>query len=115
MNYKKLLPFVSENFITFPLWEEGDYRPTLNIWLHLNELPTEIVNWEYLNIKDGFDIYCIVNFMKRESIELFDTKIESKAYYNVKFKISKQSENIEDSDIDELIDCAEFVIKYFKK
>ena len=30
---EQLIPFVDENFITFPLWEEGDYAPHVNIWL----------------------------------------------------------------------------------
>ena len=41
---KKLIPNVCEDFITFPLWEEGDYRPTVNIWKHFKELPKEIKN-----------------------------------------------------------------------
>ena len=28
----KLLPYVSENFITYPLWEEGKYIPFINFW-----------------------------------------------------------------------------------
>lgn len=28
----KLIPYVSENFITYPLWEEGKYIPHLNFW-----------------------------------------------------------------------------------
>ena len=27
-----LIPFVSEEFITYPLWEEGKYIPFLNFW-----------------------------------------------------------------------------------
>jgi len=29
---KKLIPFVSENFITFPLAEEGNLTPFINFW-----------------------------------------------------------------------------------
>lgn len=29
---EKLIPFISENFITYPLWEEGQYIPFINIW-----------------------------------------------------------------------------------
>lgn len=28
----KLIPYVSENFITYPLWEEGKYIPFINFW-----------------------------------------------------------------------------------
>ncbi len=29
---EKLIPFISENFITYPLWEEGKYIPFINFW-----------------------------------------------------------------------------------
>ena len=28
----KLIPYLSENFITYPLWEEGNYTPFINFW-----------------------------------------------------------------------------------
>ena len=28
----ELIPFISENFITYPLWEEGKYIPFVNFW-----------------------------------------------------------------------------------
>jgi hypothetical protein len=31
-NIETLLPFVDENFLTFPLWEEGKYIPFVNFW-----------------------------------------------------------------------------------
>jgi len=30
--FEKIIPYCSENFVTIPLWEEGDLRPNLNIW-----------------------------------------------------------------------------------
>ena len=32
-----LIPYVEESFITFPLWEEGNYTPHCNFFLFLNE------------------------------------------------------------------------------
>jgi len=29
---EKLIPFISEEFITYPLWEEGKYIPFLKFW-----------------------------------------------------------------------------------
>ena len=29
---EKLIPFISEEFITYPLWEEGKYIPVLRCW-----------------------------------------------------------------------------------
>lgn len=31
-NINKLIPFISENFITYPLWEDGKYIPFINFW-----------------------------------------------------------------------------------
>ena len=28
----KLIPYLSENFLTYPLWEEGNYIPFVNFW-----------------------------------------------------------------------------------
>lgn len=28
----KIIPYISENFITYPLWEEGKYIPFFNFW-----------------------------------------------------------------------------------
>jgi len=28
----KIIPYISENFITYPLWEEGIYIPFVNFW-----------------------------------------------------------------------------------
>jgi len=30
--FEKLIPYCSEDFITIPLWEEGDYRWQMNLW-----------------------------------------------------------------------------------
>ena len=29
---EELLPYISENLITYPLWEEGKYIPFINFW-----------------------------------------------------------------------------------
>lgn len=29
---EKVIPYVEENFITYPLWEEGKYIPFVNFW-----------------------------------------------------------------------------------
>lgn len=28
----KLIPYISENLITYSLWEEGNYTPFINVW-----------------------------------------------------------------------------------
>ncbi len=43
--FEKLIPYCAENFITIPLWEEGDYRPCLNIWqIPKGKTPIQCVN-----------------------------------------------------------------------
>ena len=34
---EQIIPYVEENFITFPLWEEGNYGPQVNIWRIFNK------------------------------------------------------------------------------
>ena len=29
---ERLIPYLNENFITYPLWEEGNYAPFVNFW-----------------------------------------------------------------------------------
>jgi hypothetical protein len=33
---EKLIPFLNENFITYPLWEEGKYIPFVNFWIKID-------------------------------------------------------------------------------
>ena len=33
---EKLIPFLNENFITYPLWEEGKYIPFINFWIKID-------------------------------------------------------------------------------
>lgn len=52
----KTIPFVCENFITFPLWEEGKYIPNLNFWIITKE-PVLLYNKLYEIYDDmGYDV-----------------------------------------------------------
>ena len=31
-NLSKLIPFIGDDVISYPLWEEGRYIPSLNFW-----------------------------------------------------------------------------------
>lgn len=48
---EKLIPYQQENFMTFPLMEEGDYRPVINIW-QIYKTKDEIPNLEDLKDDD---------------------------------------------------------------
>ena len=64
---KKLIPFVCENFLSFPLWEEGDFRPFLRVWYKFDKLPENIIDRQKIDLlkldcktfanKNFFDVY----------------------------------------------------------
>lgn len=49
---EKLIPYVTENIISYPLWEEGDYRPQLCIFLIIDD---EAEMKIYRNIKSDIE------------------------------------------------------------
>lgn len=73
-NINNLIPFISENFITFPLWEEGKYIPFINFWIiPKNEDEAKIIEEEIKTISNnsGYIIEseykiskCIVNYLQ---------------------------------------------------
>jgi hypothetical protein len=58
----KLIPYLSENFITYPLWEEGKYIPFVNIWIKVD-------NEDEIN---EFDFKCKEIFKKTGYKIVFD-------------------------------------------
>jgi hypothetical protein len=42
---EKLIPFIEEEFITYPLWEEGKFVPFVNFWQKL-ENPKDVKDFE---------------------------------------------------------------------
>jgi len=56
----KLIPYISENFISYPLWEEGNYIPVISFWAILKDDLTAAVNntdWMYEGIKNkGYEL-----------------------------------------------------------
>lgn len=69
--FNKLIPYVSENFITYPLWEEGKYIPFINFWYvdkvkdKINNNIKKFKNENYTLVKQE-DFYpfktCIVHY-----------------------------------------------------
>ena len=54
-NFKKIIPYCSENFITIPLWEEGNYCWQMNVW-KLFKNNSEMSFDDYLNeLQDNLD------------------------------------------------------------
>ena len=50
---EKIIPYIDENFITFPLWEEGLYIPFVKFWQIFND---EIENDKAVAIVEKFNI-----------------------------------------------------------
>ncbi len=54
---REIIPFVSENFVTFPLWEEGNYNPQMNMW-RIFKTPDEYVYFRSKNFStEDVDVY----------------------------------------------------------
>lgn len=123
---KKLIPFVCENFLTFPLWEEGDYRPRVNVWLPFKKLPAQIIDGEKIDLlkldckkfanKDFFDVYPTVKKHESFELEFFGQKTETNEYYHVQFEISNAREFDQNDHlyIGELVFIANFILDYFQ-
>lgn len=120
-HFEKLIPFVCENFITIPLWEEGDYTPCLNIWLHFDfdKLPASIINHNPLGIFENdfrnANILAIpeIRLVKKGEVDLFEEilPVPKSSYFEVAFLISSK---IKEVNIDKLIAAALIIIGTYK-
>ncbi len=123
---KKLIPFVCENFLTFPLLEDGDFRPRVNVWLTFKKLPAQIIDAKKIDLlkldckkfaqKDFFDVYPTVKKHESFELEFFGQKIETYEYYHVQFEISNAREFDKNDHlyIDELVFIANSILDYFE-
>lgn len=70
--FNKLIPYVSENFITYPLFEEGKYIPFLNFWYIQNT--NEVARFNIKNFKaNNYELI-------EEHEEFFDTIMNCQIY-----------------------------------
>lgn len=124
---KNLIPYVCENFVTFPLSGEGDYRPFVNVWLDFDKLPECIsdgcnidlldIDESAFNDMDKFDVMCNVEERNETNRALFGIIIKKKKWYHVEFSIFNSLKFSEDEDLHmwELIFIANYLVKHFKK
>ncbi len=107
-NIKKLIPCIEENFITFPLVDEGIYIPSVNVGFYTTK---EIVYDE---------LHVLENFIDKPSyIVIFvnqDIPKRKKTERYLSFGVS-YVEGTEQKDIylDKLIDIAYLLIRNLKK
>ena len=104
----KLIPFISENFITYPLWEEGKYIPFLKCWQKAdtenkcNRL-SNLLNKHFE--KSGYEI-SFVGKEHRSVIHEFYVYPKFKELKNGSYKFTKK-----DWSIEEMLDLLAVVLK----
>ena len=110
LHYKieKLIPFISEEFITYPLWEEGKYIPFLKCW---QKADTENKCTQLLNRlnkrfeKTGYEI-SFIDKEHRSVIHEFYLYPKFKELKNGSYKFVKK-----DWSIEEMLDLLVSVLK----
>jgi len=111
---EKLIPYVSENFITYPLFEEGDYRPTISIWSITNIqhdfktiFETKLLHDKYEISHEGFehDNIDTINLIKSEFPNI-DLPTNMVTYHHT-FYINNKFDILDDSSY-----CLDDMLKY---
>lgn len=83
---EKITPYQQENFITFPLFEEGNFMPAINFWQIFKEIPFDI-DYELTQQLDFIPEYISLDY----EIQSYNSKIE---YKNNTFNIVESDEEI---------------------
>jgi len=52
----KLIPYISSDFLTYPLWEEGNYTPFINFWHIGNDKKLPLNFNSDINLNDEYII-----------------------------------------------------------
>lgn len=105
---EKLIPFVSEEFITYPLREEGKFIPFVNFWIKINN--EEEINEFDFKFKEIFKnkgykiIFDNCNFS--ETIINYQVHPKFKELSNGSYKFNKK-----DWSIEEILDLLEVALK----
>ena len=105
---EKLIPFISEEFITYPLWEEGKYIPFVNFW-QKTETDSEIDNMHKRLDKVFKNTGYFINYSDNNStntIHSFQVTPDIKELDNGVYEFIKQ-----DWSIEEIIELLATVLK----
>mgnify|MGYP003584314007 CR=1 FL=1 len=110
LHYKieKLIPFISEEFITYPLWEEGKYIPFLKCWQKADTKNkcTQLLNRLNKRFeKTGYEI-SFIDKEHRSVINEFYLYPKFKELKNGSYKFVKK-----DWSIEEMLDLLVSVLK----
>jgi hypothetical protein len=71
--YSQLIPYVEENFITIPLWEEGSYKIQINLWA---KITSSNIDTYCKNLTDYIKVY----FSFNEKIDITVSNTRSKCF-----------------------------------
>lgn len=138
MNIDCLIPYFREDLITFPLWEEGDFRPTINLDLQIDTLPKNFKVETFISdIKDNnndfweqnsnINISLQVSKCDASTFELYGIDMSLKEHYNLYFELSDGNNLLNDNlepietswkpineQIDILVESAKNIIDFCK-
>jgi hypothetical protein len=65
---EQLIPYLSDNFISYPLWEEGLYIPSISIWRYFKR------HEKYLEFKKGLEDIFLPNGYIIVENEIYNNK-----------------------------------------
>jgi hypothetical protein len=112
---EQLIPNIKENFMTYPLAEEGDYRPTIDIWKISNKklvFPKDDINTlPFLKTKYHIEVdyYRMDNYSKHTFEDVLNNKPTKKSNkYMYEFSIYNKDDILTNPkyDLDEMLDVA---------
>jgi hypothetical protein len=94
---EELTPYMCEEFMKFPLWEEGNYAPTISIWQEFNELPEDVIYNEIHkpSFVGGRNVYVWATYKKSSSLtnEFMGIGIPPSNKFFVEYEIGTNEEN----------------------
>jgi len=126
MSIKNIIINSSRDFVTVPLWEEGDYRLAVNVYKVFDELPSNIK----LNQLTPFDLTTINtrlnidDFIVYLDFDVLDYKYDINLQkvskpdisYIVNFEIKfKEYNDSNDLGLDKLVSLANCIISFYEK
>jgi len=112
---KTLIPFLQENFLAFPLWEEGDYSLVMRLWLSFDMLPQDIT----YDIEDkplwlSSDVYVIATYNKTGlELDVLGEKIKTRGGYIVAYEIGCNTNRF--PELPKLVEAAKMIVGHYKR
>jgi len=125
----QIIPYQCSNFITYPLEEEGDYRPTVNIWQiykKIEDIPNPSIFWDkkhFVDITNSTDVHkmnvenaikCLTENVSTSDEDFFSDEVDC---YHVEFSIFNDGDAIDTSEynLGDMMDKAMEIINYKKE